>query len=288
VKFLVLGANGQLGRDLCPRLPGEVIPAGRAQADLTDPDSLRVHLDEVGPDVVVNCAAYNFVDRAESEPQAAFTVNSLGVRNLARLCAERDQVLVHFSTDYVFGLDAQRAIPWCETDSPGPVSAYGVSKLAGEYFVRAHCPKHFVIRTCGLYGVWGSGGKGGNFIETMLKLADQGKTLRVVADQQCTPTYTSDLSKSVVELIATRRYGLYHVTNSGSCSWHVLASAIFRLSGMSVPVQPITSAEFGAAARRPAYSVLSLRKMTEIGLHAPRPWSEALAEYLRERKNRIP
>ena len=140
------------------------------------------------PDVVVNCAAYNFVDKAESEPDAAFAVNAWGVRDLARVCRDLDCVLVHFSTDYVFGLDSGRARPYAETDAPGPVSVYGLSKLAGEYLVRALCPRHFVIRTCGLYGVWGSGGKGGNFVETMLRVAGQGKPLRVVDDQICTPS----------------------------------------------------------------------------------------------------
>src|SRR5262249_45799793 len=157
---------GQLGRDLCPRLAGEVIPLDRSQADLTNPGLLRATLRGLRPDVVVNCAAYNFVDKAESEPDAAFAVNAWGVHSLARECQEIDCTLVHFSTDYVFGLDAARATPYQVADAPGPLSAYGMSKLAGEYVVRAECPKHFVIRTCGLYGVWGSGGKGGNFVET--------------------------------------------------------------------------------------------------------------------------
>src|SRR5262249_41359675 len=149
---------------------------------------------DVRPDVVINCAAYNFVDKAESEPEAAFAVNAFGARDLARLCAQRECTLVHFSTDYVFGLDSNRTAPWREDDPPEPVSAYGTSKLTGEYFIRSICARHVVIRTCGLYGVSGSGGKGGNFVETMLRLAGQGKPLRVVADQHCTPTYTVDLA----------------------------------------------------------------------------------------------
>ncbi len=138
--YAVLGAAGQLGRDLCPRLPGDVIALSRAgspAADLTRPQSLRAMLDEVRPDVVINCAAYNFVDRAEGEPNEAFAVNAWGVRELARWCGQHDRLLVHFSTDYVFGLDAARRQPWTEADAPGPVSVYGLSKLAGEYLVRS-------------------------------------------------------------------------------------------------------------------------------------------------------
>src|SRR5262249_41517919 len=146
--------------------------------------------------------------------------------------------------------------PWHEADPPGPVSVYGASKLAGEYFVRPVCRKHFVIRTCGLYGVWGSRGKGGKFFGTMLFLAGPREAPPGGADQRCTPTYTVDLAEVVVALIETGQYGLYHVTSGGSCTWHELATAIFKLSGQNVDVQPIASADFGAAARRPPYSVL--------------------------------
>jgi dTDP-4-dehydrorhamnose reductase len=287
VRYLVVGADGQLGRDLSPRLEGDVVSAGRQRMDLLRPDSLQATLDEVRPNVVINCAAYNFVDKAECEPEAALAVNAFGARNLARLCAQRDCTLVHFSTDYVFGVDSNRATPWREGDPPGPLSVYGTSKLAGEYFVRALCPMHVIIRTCGLYGVWGSGGKGGNFVETMLRLAAHGKPLRVVADQRCTPTYTVDLADAVVALLAAGEHGLFHVTSSGACSWHEFASTILRLFGLSLEVQPITGVEFGAAALRPAYSVLSSDALTRLGVPTPRPWQEALGAYLHERKQRI-
>src|SRR5262249_44784847 len=163
-------------------------------------ESLRAVLTELRPDVVVNCAAYNLVDRAEAEPEAAFAVNAWGVRHLALACRDLGCVLAHFSTDYVFGLDEARRTPFAETDAPGPVSAYGLSKLAGEYVVRALCPRHFVIRTCGLYGVWGSGGKGGNFVETMLRLAGERKSLPVVTDQTCTPSYAVDVAAAAAGL----------------------------------------------------------------------------------------
>jgi dTDP-4-dehydrorhamnose reductase len=287
MKTVVLGSAGQLGRDLCPRLPGEVVPLTRAQADLNKPDALRSLLEELRPDVVVNCAAYNFVDKAEGEPDAAFAVNAWGVRALATICRELGCVLVHFSTDYVFGLDAKRASPYAESDAPGPVSIYGLSKLAGEYLVRAICPKHFVIRTCGLYGVWGSGGKGGNFVETMLRLASQGKPLRVVADQVCTPSYTVDVATATAALIQTDNFGLYHVTNSGSCSWHESARTVFELAGMNADLTAITSREFGAAAHRPVYSVLAIDKYAALGFSRLRSWQEALAAYLEERQEKV-
>jgi dTDP-4-dehydrorhamnose reductase len=233
--------------------------------------------------MVVNCAAYNLVDKAESEPAAAFAVNAWGVRDLALICRNLGCVLVHFSTDYVFGLDENRSAPWTETDAPGPVSVYGLSKLAGEYLVRSLCPRHFVVRTCGLYGVWGSGGKGGNFVETMLRLACQGKPLRVVADQSCTPTYTVDLAAATTSLTATDRYGLYHLTNSDSCSWYEFAQAIFKQAGVKADLTPISSREFGAAARRPAYSVLAAPAYNALGLPPLRHWREALTAYLDER-----
>src|SRR3954447_9609589 len=150
MRYAVIGAAGQLGRDLCPQLTGDVVPLDRTRADLTKPDLLRATLTELRPDVVVNCAAYNFVDKAASEPPAAFAVNAWGVRDLARVCRELDCTLVHFSSDYVFGKDAGRRTPYQVTDVPGPISFYGMSKLSGEYEVRDECPKHFVIRTCGL------------------------------------------------------------------------------------------------------------------------------------------
>lgn len=286
MRFAVIGAAGQLGRDLVPRLPGDVVPLDRTRADLTQPDLLRSALTDLRPDVVVNCAAYNFVDKAESEPEAAFAVNAWGVRSLARFCRDLECTLVHFSTDYVFGLDAGRSAPLGVHDAPGPLSVYGMSKLCGEYAVRAECPRHLVIRTCGLYGVWGSGGKGGNFVETMLRLAQSGKPLRVVNDQHCTPSYTADVAATAVALIATGRHGLFHVTNSGATTWCELARTAIELAGLSAVVTPITTAEYPTAARRPPYSVLALDELHQAGVPAPRSWRDALAAYIEERRHK--
>ncbi len=284
MKYAVIGSEGQLGRDLCPRLAGEVVRLTRADADLTKPDLLTATLTALKPDVVVNCAAYNFVDRAETDRETAFAVNAWGVGKLAHICHELDCSLVHFSTDYVFGLDETRTTPWDEADAPGPVNQYGLSKLTGEHLIRMTCPRHLILRTCGLYGVWGSGGKGGNFVETMLRSAGQGKPLRVVDDQLCTPTYTVDLAAATVEMLALKRTGLYHVTNAGHCSWHELARAVFELSGVPADLTPIPSREYSAPARRPRYSVLSGVGIDRIGVKPLRPWRDALAAYLSERQ----
>ncbi len=287
VKFAVLGSEGQLGSDLCPRLPGEVARLTRAEADLTRTDTLAEMIKKYQPDVVVNCAAYNFVDRAQTDMQVAFATNAWGVAELARLCHEQRCRLVHFSTDYVFGLDDTRETPWAESDAPGPVNMYGLSKLTGEHLLRMVCPQSLIIRSCGLYGVKGSGGKGGNFVETMLRLGGQGKPIRVVNDQFCTPTYAVDLAQTTVELLQRKRTGLYHVTNAGECSWFQMAQAIFELSGSEPNLMPIPSREYNAPATRPRYSVLSGVGIDRIGIKPLRHWREALAAYLQERCQKL-
>lgn len=276
--ILVLGARGQLGQDLCARLPiKSTRPLARTELDLTDAGAISSVLRMVQPSVVINCAAYNQVDKAEDEPLGAFAVNAFALKQLAEVCCQLDAVLVHFSTDYVFGLEGFRPQPYVESDPPGPLSVYGVSKLTGEYFVRSLCPKHFVIRTCGLYGLHGAGGKGGNFVETMLRVAAQGKPLRVVDDQILTPTSTADLAEATLRLIEAAPFGLYHLTNAGQCSWHEFATRIFEFAGISANLTPISSESYGSRARRPDYSVLTTEHTIAPKL---RPWPDALADYL--------
>jgi dTDP-4-dehydrorhamnose reductase len=287
MKTLVFGSAGQLGRDLVPMLAGTVVAATRADADFDTRGRLTECVRKHSPDVVVNCAAYNLVDKAESEPDAAFAVNAWAVRELAAACREANAKLVHIGTDYVFGLDAGRTTPYAEDDAPGPVSVYGLSKLAGEYLVRTLAPRHLVIRTCGLYGAWGSGGKGGNFVETMLRVAGQGKPLRVVNDQHCTPSYTKDVAAAIVGLIGRDANGLFHVVNGGATTWHDLAAEAFRLSGIRADLTPIPTSERTDAAQRPPYSVLATAKLAGAGVPPPRHWTEALAAYLAERNRRV-
>jgi dTDP-4-dehydrorhamnose reductase len=287
MRTIVLGANGQLGRDLCTLLGPDVVPLSRQELDLTNPAQVKGALAGCRPDIVINCAAYNFVDRAESEPEAAFAVNGLAVHLLAKACNELSCHLVHFSTDYVFGAEASRSNPYHETDAPGPVSVYGVSKLSGEYLALNANPTNLIIRTCGLYGLHGTGGKKGNFIETMLRLAKEGKPLRVVDDQRCTPSYTVDVAAAVVGLIAKGAAGLIHVTNSGSCTWYELARHVFETTELEVSLTAIPTREYPTPARRPGYSVLALDTLADIGIPTPRPWHEAVEAYLKSRESWI-
>ncbi|MEM3432972.1 MAG: dTDP-4-dehydrorhamnose reductase [Candidatus Methanomethyliaceae archaeon] len=282
MRIVVIGANGQLGTDLVKVLNNwDLVPLTHADLDICDFVRTRKVLTELKPDIVINTAAFNRVDDAEDQPEKAFWVNTYAVRNLAQVCTDLDCTLMHISTDYVFG--GEKRTPYTEDDPPNPLNVYGVSKLAGEYFARNICPKHFIVRTSGLYGVAGSSGKGGNFVETMVRLAREGKPIRVVTDQVLTPTYTKDLAQKIKELLTTEAYGLYHITNSGQCSWYEFASKIFELLGMKPDFGPTTSVEFGAKARRPAYSVLAHERLKQLGKDDLRPWPEALKAYLEEK-----
>jgi len=277
--FAVLGSQGQLGRDLLAVLPADTLALTRADIDLDNPETVTSWFATHRPSVFINCSAYNLVDKAESESEVAFRVNAWGPYALAKACRAAGVRFVHVSTDYVFGLDEDRTTPLAETDAPGPVSIYGLSKLNGEHLVRMVDPTALVIRTCGLYGLHGSGGKGGNFVETMLRVAGQGKPLRVVADQHCMPTFAVDLARMIRDLIAKSCTGLVHAVNDGATTWHNFAAEIFRLAGTSVDLTPIATAEYPTPARRPKYSVLSTAKLQAMGI-SPRPWREALSEYL--------
>lgn len=281
-KVVVIGANGQLGSDLVKVFADwDVVPLTHADLDICDFVYTRRVLEKADPDIVINTAAFVRVDDCEEEVSKAFWVNGFAVRNLAQICAKLDCTLVHISTDYVF--DGDKREPYTEDDLPSPLNVYGVSKLAGECFVRSVCSKHFVVRTSGLYGVAGSNGKGGNFVETVIRLAEAEKPIRVVNDQVLTPTYTRDLAEKMKELLQTEVYGLYHITNSGECSWYEFAEKIFELLQMKPDFTQTTTAEFGAKARRPAYSVLAHEKIVQIGLDDLRPWLEALKAYLAEK-----
>lgn len=282
MRIAVVGGLGQLGSDLMLLLGERAVSLGHDQIELTSASSISTALDPLQPTHVVNCAAYNLVDRAEDEPDVAFQVNALGPRNLAKWCAARGVVLVHVSTDYVFGLDEGGRQPRSEAAAPGPVSAYGASKLAGEYFVRSHCERHVIVRTCGLYGRRAARGKG-NFVETMLRLGRERPELRVVADQRCTPTSTSDLANALCRLMDTGATGLFHATNTGDCSWFEFATEIFRQAQLPARLVPIPASEYGAKARRPDFSVLDTGRLTRtIGTSMP-SWQEALSRYLSDR-----
>ena len=279
---LLIGADGQLGSELRQTFRDhDLVPLTHADLELTDPAQVREALHKYRPGLILNTAAYHRVDECEDHPERAFAVNAIAVRDLAAAAGEIGAVLVHFSTDYVF--DGLHGRPYREIDPPGPASVYATSKLAGEYFVRAIHERHFVIRSCGLYGVAGSSGKGGNFVETMLRLAGEGKEIRVVGDQVLTPTSAKELARKVRQLVETEQYGLYHITNNGACSWYQFAAAIFKLSGLTPALHETTAAAFGARAARPAYSVLDNANLRSLGLDDLRDWQQALEAYLAER-----
>jgi dTDP-4-dehydrorhamnose reductase len=295
-KAVVIGANGQLGSDLVKELRSRCTPedTGRpsydvvglrhADIEVCDAPAARRVLTTLEPDVVFNLSAFHRVDDCEDLPERAFEVNAVAPSNLARVCRDVGAAFVHISTDYVFGIDQRRDTPYAETDLPGPVNVYGVSKEAGEHLVRHACDKHIIVRTTGLYGTAGSSGKGGNFVETMLRLAREGKAIRVVNDQHLAPTYTPDLAATIVDLVDGDHYGLFHVVNEGGCSWFEFASAIFALAGLAPEFTPTTSEAFPTKAERPRYSVLANRALAAVGVPSPRPWREALAHYLASRQ----
>ena len=277
----VVGSQGQLGAELMRQLNGRVISLGREQLDITRPRDVLETLTRLAPAVVWNAAAYTAVDRAETERDACYAVNARGVEHLAAACRRLDCLLVQISTDYVFGADRSRSTPYREDDSPGPQSVYAQSKLAGE-LAAATCPRHFIVRTCGLYGRRIESAQR-NFVDTMLALAADRPAVRVVHDQRCTPSYVPEVARAVRLLAGTTAYGTYHVTNAGAASWQEFAEEIFRQAGLATLVEPITSAQFGAAAPRPAYSVLDNGKfhaLASSGLSPLPHWRDSLRDYL--------
>jgi dTDP-4-dehydrorhamnose reductase len=284
MRIAVVGAAGQLGRELRRLLPAaDTIALTRAEADLCDTAVVQTRLDELRPDVVVNCAADNRVDAAESDARDAIAVNALGVAALARHCRDRDALLVHVSTDYVF--DGRATRPYTEDDAPNPQGAYARTKLAGELLAQALAPRHAILRVAGLYAEGGSRGKGGNFVDKVLAQARAGKPLRIVSDQVTAPTWARDVAEAMVRLVpriaaGTAPHGLYHVTNAGACSWWEFARAALEVAGVRADVAAISTAELNAPAPRPAYSVLANARLASIGEPALRSWREALGAYL--------
>lgn len=281
----LIGADGQLGTDLREVLADDdVRPLFYPDFDVTDAEGAASRLAAIGPDVVINTSAFHRVDECEDRIADAFRVNAFAVRDLARACRGLGAALVHFSTDFVF--DGTSSRPYRETDRPGPLSAYAASKLAGEHLLAAAWERHFIVRTCGLFGRAGCLEKGRNFVETMLWLARSGKTIRVVDDQVVGPTSSLELARSVRGLIETETYGLYHITSRGGCTWHEFARTIFEMSGCQPDLVPVSTQAFGAKARRPAYSLLDDAKARALGVPGCSDWREALAAYLADRGRR--
>ncbi len=277
---VITGAGGQLGSELCRLFGAAAVGLHRAELDITRADDVRTVLARLAPRVVINTAAYTSVDKAEAEVDACRAVNATAVRNLADACREIGCRLVQISTDYVFGGDQGRRTPYRENDPPDPQGVYAQTKVEGERYA-AVWQHHTIVRTCGLYGPPALGKPANNFVDTMLRLGRERPLLRVVDDQQCTPSYVPHVARALVFLVETPSDGVYHVVDSGETTWYGLAGEIFRLAGMEVTLERITTAQYGAAAPRPAYSVLDTSKYQALGGPAMPSWQEALAEYLR-------
>lgn len=278
MKLLVTGVKGQLGFDVVEEAEKRGIEAEGFDVDTMDITNEKQVNDIIlngDYDAVVHCAAWTAVDRAE-EPELLETVrkvNATGTKYIVEACRKKDIPIMYFSTDYVF--DGQGTRPWMEDDPKHPLNVYGLTKGEGEDFVLSY-PKHFIIRIS-----WVFGRNGHNFIKTMLKLGKSGRDLTVVDDQVGSPTYTYDLARLVVDMIQTDRYGIYHATNQGECSWYEFAREIFRQAGMDVNVAPVSSDQYPARAKRPANSRMNQTRLDENGFERLPSWQDALSRYLK-------
>ncbi|MBD2480932.1 dTDP-4-dehydrorhamnose reductase [Planktothrix sp. FACHB-1365] len=286
-KILLIGKDGQLGQELQPFLTsmGSLVAVGRDTLDLSQPQIIEQIIEDIQPEWVINAAAYTAVDKAESEPELAMKINGIAPGILAKACQQLDAKLIHISTDYVF--DGTQSHPYIETDSTHPLGVYGQSKLAGEIAIQETQAKFAIIRTAWVYGVGGTG----NFVKTMLRLGKEREEIRVVSDQVGSPTWTGDLAQSIVQLMPllnSETYGIYHCTNSGVTSWYDFAIAIFeeaKLLGFPLKIErviPITTPEYPTPASRPAYSVLSGKKLANLlETHTPQ-WRQGLRKMLQQ------
>jgi dTDP-4-dehydrorhamnose reductase len=283
-RAVVFGAAGQLGRELVRELKERryaVMAWDRLQVDIADQAAVEKALAGYEAEVVFNAAAYNQVDVAEKEPQAAFMVNGLAVRSLALGCRQVDAQLVHFSTDYVF--DGLARHPYVEEDLPRPLGAYAVSKLAGELYARAYLDRALVVRTSGVFGPGGLGTARGNFVEVMLRLAASPSPIRVVEDHVASPAYAPALASRTVDLVERKLDGIFHIGGGYPISWFEFAKLIFEAAGVQAKLVATNEREYRTPARRPRYSALSNAKMERAGLTPMPPLREALKDYFARR-----
>lgn len=277
-KVIVTGAKGQLGSDVVKYFTDagyQVFGFGKDELDITNLENVQEIFLKINPDIVIHSGAFTSVDLAESEEDLAYTINAVGTRNVAVAAKQVNAKLVYISTDYVF--NGQGTKPYHEFMPTMPLGVYGASKLAGENYVRDFHDKFFIVRTSWVYGK-----NGNNFVKTMLKLAAERDELTVVHDQIGCPTYTVDLTNCLLELVKTEKYGTYHVSNSGSCSWNEFAKEIFSIKKMNINVKPVTTAEFPRPAARPAYSVFDHMGLRLNNFPQMRNWKEALREFLKD------
>ncbi len=276
-KIIVTGCNGQLGRAVNLQISNntdiEFVNTDVGELDITNIDKVMELAREVKPYAIINCAAHTAVDACETDVDNAYRINAIGPRNLSIAATEMGAKMVHISTDYVF--DGKGTRPYIEFDPTGPQGVYGATKLAGEQMVKEFADRYFIIRTAWLYG------DGKNFVKTMLRLSETNDKVRVVSDQFGSPTSTKELAGAIEHLLFTENYGLFHGTCEGSCNWAEFTEEIFRLAGRKTAVEAITTAEFGAKAPRPAYSILEnyMLKLTTDYMFAD--WHDAIAEYIK-------
>ncbi len=275
-RVLITGAKGQLGSELTKLLKSQnyaVYGFGREELDVTDIDNVKKTFNQVMPDIVIHTAAFTKVDEAESFMDKAFLVNSFGTRNIAVISQSICAKLVYISTDYVF--DGTSKVPYNEFDLTNPMNIYGKSKVEGEHFVQNLHSKYFIVRTSWVYG-----DEGNNFVKTMIQLAKEGKEIKVVKDQIGCPTYAVDLAECISSLIRTEKFGIYHVSNSGHCSWYEFASAIFNELNYEIKLSPCVTSDFPRPAHRPGLSILDHTALRINGFKSMRHWQEALREFL--------
>lgn len=278
MKVLVTGVKGQLGYDVVNELKKrghEAVGVDIEEMDITDEESVNRVIRETAPDAVIHCAAYTAVDAAEDNQELCRAVNARGTGNIARVCKALDIRMMYISTDYVF--NGQGTRPWEPDDTREPLNIYGQTKYEGELEVEENLKKYFIVRIAWVFGV-----NGKNFIKTMLNLGKTRDKLSVVADQIGSPTYTFDLARLLVDMIETEKYGRYHATNEGLCSWYEFACEIFKQAGMNVTVEPVTSDQFPVKAKRPMNSRISKDKLIENGFQLLPSWQDALRRYLTE------
>lgn len=276
MKVLVTGVRGQLGHDVVNELEKrgvETVGVDIQEMDITDSASVDRVMKEAAPDAVIHCAAYTAVDAAEENEELCRRVNAEGTRNIAIVCKELDIRIIYISTDYVFDGEGERF--WEPDDERAPKSVYGQTKYEGELAVQELLDKYFIVRIAWVFGV-----NGKNFVKTMLNLSKNHDTVRVVDDQFGSPTYTYDLARLLADMVQTDKYGVYHATNEGVCSWYEFACAIFREAGIKMDVQPVSTQEYGAKAARPANSRMSKEKLTENGFERLPSWQDALRRYI--------
>jgi dTDP-4-dehydrorhamnose reductase len=290
MKVAVLGSNGQLGGDVCAafiRKGDDVIALTHSDVELTSESSVDGALSAANPEYIVNTAAMHHVEKCEADPMAAFAANAIGAKNVADWAKRAGATVAYVSTDYVF--DGKKNSPYLESDLAHPLNAYGITKLAGENYTAATCPKYFVLRVSAIYGLRPCRAKGGlNFVELMLKLSRERDKLRVVDDEYVTPTPTVQIAQQLVALSQSKDYGLYHGTAEGSCSWYEFAREIFHTTGITVRLEKADPGEFPAKVQRPKYSVLENHALKLTQLSVFTDWRQGLEDYLHARAQAVP